>query len=293
MLNEPVGLIGIGLLGSAMAERLLAAGFSVTGHDVVPQRVAEFEAAGGLVVASAKEVALACRRIVLSLPNSSICSQILAEICPVLGPDSLVIDTTTGSPADAESAALLLGSRGAGYMDASVGGSSKQTRAGDVLVLVGAQVKHFNAAQDIFATFARKTFHLGPPGYGARMKLVFNMVLGLNRAVLAEGLAFAEHYGLQADAALEILKGGATYSTVMDFKGDKMVRREYSPPEARLSQHLKDVRLMLDAAAANGAHTPLTELHEKLLERAEELGFGQADNSAVIEVFRPLGLGAD
>ena len=118
------------------------------------------------------------------------------------------------------------------------------------------------------------------------MKLVFNMVLGLNRAVLGEALAFSERLGLPGTDVLEILKDGAAYSRVMDTKGGKMISGVFVPPEARLSQHLKDVRLMLAESEALGAATPLTRLHEELLSVAEELGLGTADNSAVIEVFR-------
>ena len=116
------------------------------------------------------------------------------------------------------------------------------------------------------------------------MTLVFNLVLGLNRAVLAESLEFAARYGLSSGQALEILKAGSTYSRVMDSKGPKMLARDFTP-EARLSQHLKDVRLILAAGQSCGAKLPLSELHGQLLAEAERLGFGTADNSAIIESF--------
>jgi 3-hydroxyisobutyrate dehydrogenase-like beta-hydroxyacid dehydrogenase len=155
-----------------------------------------------------------------------------------------------------------------------------------VVVMVGASDADYQRATDILETFARRVFHLGLSGSGSRMKLIFNMVLGLNRAVLAESLVFAEHYELQMEQVLEILKDGAAYSKVMEAKGPKMLQSAFQPPEARLSQHLKDVRLMLQEAALLGARTPFTEIHEKLLEAAEQLGLGNEDNSAVIEVFR-------
>ena len=127
-------------------------------------------------------------------------------------------------------------------------------------------------------------YHVGPCGSGIRMKLVFNLVLGLNRAVLAESLAFASRYGLSSRQALEILKVGPSYSRVMDTKGPKMLRRDFEP-EARLSQHLKDVRLILAAGESCGAKLPLSELHSRLLADAERLGFGAADNSAIFESF--------
>ena len=288
MNEKPIGLIGVGLLGSAIAARLLNASFKVIGYDTDPAKRADLEAAGGLIAPGPAEIAANAKCILLSLPNSQIAAHVLEQIASAIKPGALVIDTTTGSPKDAESAASLLEARGASYMDASIGGSSKQTRAGDVVVMVGARAVDFERAAPIFAAFARRTFHLGGPGAGARMKLVFNMVLGLNRAVLAEALAFSEGYALPSDQVLEILKDSAAYSKVMDFKGAKMLNRTFTPPEARLAQHLKDVRLMLAESAEMGANTPLTELHEGLLQAAIEMGFEAADNSAVIEVFRKL-----
>jgi 3-hydroxyisobutyrate dehydrogenase-like beta-hydroxyacid dehydrogenase len=117
------------------------------------------------------------------------------------------------------------------------------------------------------------------------MKLVLNLVLGLHRAVLAEALCFASAMDLDPAAALEVLKAGPAYSRVMDTKGHKMLACDFSV-EARLSQHLKDVRLILAAGARCGAHLPLSFVHRMILEQAEAAGFGPADNSAVIQAFR-------
>ena len=117
------------------------------------------------------------------------------------------------------------------------------------------------------------------------MKLVLNLVLGLNRAVLAEGLEFARASGIDPAVALEILKSGPAYSRAMEAKGEKMLTGDFEP-EARLSQHLKDVRLILAYGEKLGAKLPLSALHRELLEAAETAGFGGADNSAIIKAFQ-------
>jgi 3-hydroxyisobutyrate dehydrogenase-like beta-hydroxyacid dehydrogenase len=116
------------------------------------------------------------------------------------------------------------------------------------------------------------------------MKLVVNLVLGLNRAALAEGLAFARACGLDPGEALRVLRAGAAYSQVMDAKGRKMVDHDFRP-QARVAQHLKDVRLILAEAERAGAAVPLSELHRQLLERVVAAGLGDADNAAVIRAF--------
>ena len=108
-------------------------------------------------------------------------------------------------------------------------------------------------------------------GTAAKMKLVTNLVLGLNRAALAEGLVLASSFGLDPQLTLEVLQASAAYSKAMDAKGAKMIGGDFAP-QARLSQHLKDVRLLLAAAARTGRTLPLSETHRKLLEFAESLG---------------------
>lgn len=119
------------------------------------------------------------------------------------------------------------------------------------------------------------------------MKLVSNLVLGLNRASLAEGLSFARSLELDDEATLRVLTGTMAYSRIMDTKGRKMIEGDFGT-QARLSQHLKDVRLMLDAAETDGLRLPLSETHRGLLELAEEAGFGDADNSAVIKAYHKM-----
>jgi 3-hydroxyisobutyrate dehydrogenase-like beta-hydroxyacid dehydrogenase len=282
--RDPVGLIGLGLLGSAIAERLAQAGFSVIGHDIHPDRRREFAAPGGEVARDNADVARRCRRIVLSLPDSRAVSAVVAELLPHLAPDALLIDTTTGDPTETALLAEELAGHRIAYVDATVGGSSEQVRRGEVIVLAGGAADDVADARDALDAFARRVFHVGPCGSGARMKLVLNLVLGLNRAVLAEGLAFARACGVEPALALEVLRDGPAYSRVMDTKGEKMLSGDFSP-QARLAQHLKDVRLILQSAAQRGAKTPLSELHRDVLQALVEAECGELDNSAVIKWF--------
>ena len=116
------------------------------------------------------------------------------------------------------------------------------------------------------------------------MKLVANLALGLHRAVLAETLSFAQASGISPVDAMAVLKAGAAYSRVMDDKGEKMLKHDFSV-EAKLSQHLKDVRLILASAKAKGAKTPLSEVHRQLLEKLEAAGYGEVDNSAIVMAY--------
>jgi 3-hydroxyisobutyrate dehydrogenase-like beta-hydroxyacid dehydrogenase len=281
---RPIGLIGLGLVGGALAERLRRASFSIAGFDVDAARRRAFKKLGGHPVESTAEVFAACDCVLLSLPNSDVVGSVLREAAPQLRRGLRIIDTTTGEPEATARLGAKLARRGVRYLDATMVGSSAQIGAGEVLVLAGGRRADFAAAGKMFAAFARQTFHVGPCGSGARTKLVVNLVLGLNRAVLAEGLAFAARVGVSQKLALEILKAGAAYSRVMDTKGAKMLARDFKP-QAKLAQHLKDVRLILALGAKHRAKLPLSKIHRRLLEQAEAAGCGELDNSAIIRAY--------
>ncbi len=280
-----MGMIGLGLLGSALARRLLAAGYGVLGYDLSVERRNELNAAGGRAADAAVDVARACDVVVLSLPDADAVAKVIAQLQPALRDGLLIVDTTTGDPAESAALGAKLAGQGVGFLDATIAGSSVQVRDGAAIVMVGGEASDFGSAREIISCFGKEVFHIGPWGSGARMKLVVNLVLGLNRAVLAEGLTLASALDLDLPTTLAILKASPAYSTVMDTKGPKMLSGDFAP-QARLSQHLKDVRLILAAGAQTGARLPLSSVHRQLLEWAEEAGLGELDNSAVIRAFQ-------
>jgi 3-hydroxyisobutyrate dehydrogenase and related beta-hydroxyacid dehydrogenases len=279
MSQSPIGLVGVGLLGTALAERMIAAGNSLLAFDISHERLKPFHAA-----ASAADVAAKCQTVVFCLPDSRMVRSMIESLTDQLRSAALLIDATTGDPDDTAQLATALRQRGVGYVDATIAGSSDQVRRGEAVVLIGGEAADVERATPILSSWSAKRYHLGPPASGARMKLVVNLVLGLNRAVLAEGLALAEACGIDAALALQVLRTTPTYSTAMDTKGPKMIARDFSP-QARLSQHFKDVRLIRELAQRHGASVPLSTVHERLLERAVAMGLGDADNSAVMGVY--------
>jgi 3-hydroxyisobutyrate dehydrogenase-like beta-hydroxyacid dehydrogenase len=271
---DSIGIIGVGLLGSAIADRLSAAGYTVVGYDLIPER--------RLGAGSAQEVLGKCRTTFLCLPTSDVVAQVVGSLKLTAG--ATLVDCTTGEPESMAAMGEKLAKSGIDYLDATVLGSSKVVRSGAAVVMAGGRRETFDAASPLLRTFASRTFYLGSFGAGARMKLVVNLALGLHRAVLAETLSFAHACEVSPTVALEVLKAGAAYSRVMDDKGEKMLHHDFTV-EARLSQHLKDVRLILDAAGAKHAKTPLSQVHRQLLESLAAAGYGDADNSAIIMAY--------
>jgi len=285
--SQSVGLIGMGLLGKAMAERMLQYGLTVVGYDKDPERCSQFTALGGRAVADAKAVVASAKvsACLLSLPDSQVVGQVVQQIESDLPNGFVIIDTTTGQPEASEQLAeRLWKDYSVDLLDATVGGSSQQMVRGESILTVGGRGEAFAAQRSLLGVLSDKVFHVGPPGSGARMKLVVNTAIGLHRAVLAEALALARAFELDLEMTLAILKSSPAYSQAMDVKGHKMVQADFEP-QARLSQHLKDVRLILEAGRQRKQTLPLSELHERLLQEIEDRGLGDRDNSVVVRAW--------
>lgn len=283
--RSTVGLVGIGLLGSAISERLLAAGLDVHGYDSDPCRLQTFSDHGGVACDGSAEVIRECPIIVLCLPSSDTVSSWVLQRTAEFQSGQIVIDTTTGDPEQMIACGRSLAELGVEYIEATVAGSSAQMRAGKAVMFLSGQAEITTQVQSILDALTDKHFYLGPLGTASRMKLVHNLVLGLHRAVLAEGLMFAKGLGMDPSEVLQILQQTPAASTVMETKGQRMVRGDFDP-QARLVQHLKDVRLIVRESERRNCKTPLSELHQRLLESAVESGFGDLDNSAIIKIFQ-------
>jgi 3-hydroxyisobutyrate dehydrogenase-like beta-hydroxyacid dehydrogenase len=265
-----------------LAERLLAEGVSLQVYNRTRER------ANPLLAKGAKwsdNPLKNCRRVIFSLYTTDQVADVLERMQNGLQPGQIIIDTSTSDPKQTIALGEQLAKRRIAYLEAPFSGSSEQTRNHESTALVAGEKSAFEACDDLWQRLAAKTFYVGAWGNASRMKLVTNLVLGLNRVALAEGLVFAAAIGLPMQDALRVLLNSPAYSQTMDAKGPKMVNGEFTP-QARLSQHIKDVRLILEEATRGGASLPLSTVHLELLESAEAAGLGDLDNSAVIRVIQ-------
>jgi 3-hydroxyisobutyrate dehydrogenase-like beta-hydroxyacid dehydrogenase len=276
----PIGLIGTGLFGTALADRLLADGFRLVVHNRTREKTAPLIARGATW---SDNPLRECSRVIFSLYTTKEVVQVLEKMQSGIQPGQIILDTSTSDPQQTTALGAQLAAQRVEYLEAPMSGSSEQTRDHQATALVAGEKSAFEACQDLWNTLAAKTYYVGQWGNGVKMKLVTNLVLGLNRAVLAEGLVFSEAIGLSRADALQVLLNSPAYSRTMDAKGPKMVKRDFTTI-ARLSQHIKDVKLILAEAARGGMTLPMSTVHLKLLEQAESAGFGELDNSAIIQV---------
>ena len=283
-----VGVVGVGLLGEALARRLLHAGYEVIGFDLDPARNERLAELGGHPAASVAAVADRCEPIVLAVFSTDQVEMVIErELASTLdnNPGRIVLCASTCDP---DRIALIAGraaARGLRFLETPVSGSSSQVGRGEGVGLIGGDAAVLAAVEPAVRAMFASYFHIGKIGDAGRAKLAINLILGLNRLALAEGLVFAERIGLDPKAFLDVARRSAAYSQVMDIKGGKMLRRDFST-EGKVSQHLKDVRLMLAQAAHAKQELPMLAVHAQVLEACVQQGVGDLDNSIVVEEIR-------
>jgi len=288
MNDSPVAVIGLGLMGEVYARRLLDARIPVIGYDIDPSKRDRLAAIGGRSVDSIAELAKPARCIIIAVFNTDEVEDVIEQhLLPALGEGSkkIVLCMSTCDPDKVSALAERVIPRGIRYLDAPVSGTSEQVRRGEGVALVGGDVAILAEVKPLLDILFARSFYVGKIGDGGRAKLAVNLILGLNRLALAEGLVFAERMGLDPAAFLEVARGSASYSQVMDTKGPKMVRGDFSP-EGRARQTLKDVHLMLSQAMALGQRLNMLEVHEDVLQSCVRAGEADMDNSVVIREVR-------
>jgi 3-hydroxyisobutyrate dehydrogenase-like beta-hydroxyacid dehydrogenase len=286
---HPVGLIGLGLVGQAIAQRLRAAGIATLGYDIRTEARDAFVAQGGQVARSAQEIGARAQTVVLAVFDTAGVIDCVEGANGVLdGPaphTHLLVDCSTGNPDLLLALSGRLAARGVAFVEAPLSGSSEQIGAGTATMLIGTDDASLAHAAPLLSAIAATRVHVGGAGMGARAKLATNLVLGLNRAVLAEGIVFAERMGIAPAAFLELVLATPARSAAAETKGRLMVEERFAP-QSRIRQHLKDVDLMLAAAAAQGQALPLSQTHAALMRAAVVAGDGDLDNAAIVRQLR-------
>src|SRR5260221_10550064 len=279
--DTPVGVIGLGLMGPALAERLVGAGIAVTGFDIDPNRCDKLSNPSGKIAASASDLAGQSHTIVIAVYDSAQVDALLGELEKSPARPALIC-TTTCAPGEIERIAARAASAGFTFIEAPISGTSAEVRDGTATALIAGDADALDA---LLAVLCPRRTHVGNIGDASRTKLAIKLILQNNPAALGEGNVFAERLGLDGQAFLAAAQQSAAYSRVMDTKGEKMLSRDFRP-QSHIAQTLKDAELILHEARQRGLHLTMTEAQADLLRAAIALDGPERDSAAVIEAIR-------
>lgn len=282
-----IGVVGLGIMGSAMARHLLAAGFEVVGCDVDPTRTAALVEAGGVAAPSPAAVLDRAEVILTSLPSAA------ALLDVVTGRDGLsaagrteavVVETSTLPLAVKEEARAHLDAVGVVLLDCPISGTGAQAASRDVVVYGSGDAGAFARARPVLEAFARGVHHLGPFGAGSRMKYLANHLVVIHTAAAAEMLQLAARAGMDLQQVWEVITEGAGSSRMLEVRGPLMVQRRFEPPTATARTLAKDLGIIHEFARSVAAATPLLDAAASFYEQAVEQGRGHQDAAVVFAV---------
>jgi 3-hydroxyisobutyrate dehydrogenase len=288
MVKPNIAILGLGIMGSGMAHRLLSAGFPLTIYNRNREKSIPFGEAGAFIATSPREAASRAQIILSMVADDSASRAVwLGEHGALSGasPGSVLIESSTLSVGWVKELEAAGAQRGCEFLDAPVTGTKPHAASGELVFLVGGSADALDAARPVFAVLGRDVVHLGPAGSGALMKLINNFMCGVQAASFAEAVALIEAGGLDRGKATSILSGGAPGSGIVKRMADRVAANDFAPNFA-LRWMAKDLAYALDGASRNGVALQTASAALSVFEQAIAEGLGEEDFSAVTKLPR-------
>lgn len=277
-----VGVIGLGIMGSAMSSNLLKAGFEVFGYDVVAARRSALRKAGGKAVGSVS--ALKTPIVITSLPSA----EALHDVSNQLKTKCTVVETSTLPIEEKLKARDVLKRKGITLLDCPLSGTGAQARTKDLVVYASGDRKAFESAKAVFPGFSRAHYYLGEFGNGSKMKFVANLLVAIHNVSAAEAFVLGMKAGLKPEAIFKVAGDGAGTSRMFQVRGPQMVKARYGAATMKVEVWQKDMKIIGEFAAKLGAPTPLFNASAALYNAAMAQGHARDDTAAVCAVLESL-----
>ena len=277
-----VGVIGLGIMGSALARHLSRAGREVIGFDIDAARVHALAGAHFRSAPSCSAVGEEADLILTSLPNEHALATAVGGILEARRrPDRALAELSTLSLACKRREFERLARAGIAMLDTPISGTGAQAVAGDLVLYVSGDETLSQRCRPILADFSRQQLYLGAFGAGTKMKLVANLLVAIHNVAAAEAVSLGLRLGLDAASLCDVLSAGAGQSRMLEVRGPMMARGVYEPATMKLEVWQKDMRLIKALAEESGASTPLFDATIPLYLAAAAVGNSQMDTAAV------------
>lgn len=287
--EKTAGLIGLGVMGSAMSKNLLEAGFAVIGHDVSEAAMKAFAQIGGNPADSAARVAAGAEVLITCLPSAEALHAIVAELAASPGAARILAETSTLSLDHKLAAQKSLAGAGIVMLDCPLSGSGSQALARDVLVYASGPRDAYDRCLPVFRGFSRAPHYLGPFGNGSKMKYVANLLVAIHTVAAGEAFALARKAGLDPAQMFEVVSDGAGGSSSLKTRGPMLIADEYLPIRTMpLNLWRKDVKIISDYANALSCPTPMFSAAMPIFNAAIAEGYGEQDTAAVCRVIENM-----
>jgi L-threonate 2-dehydrogenase len=285
-MNKTVGIVGLGIMGSAIARNLVERGWHVIGFDIDARRRDELARAGVTIVADVTQVAGGTEVVMTSLPSPAAAFDVAREIAESGQPPRIVVELSTLKISDKLRFKEILAGAGHIALDCPLSGTGAQAITRDLVVYASGDPTAIARCAGLFADFARQSADLGAYGNGSRMKFVANHLVAIHNVATAEAMVLAERAGLDPNQVVEMVGPGAGGSRMFQMRAPMMVKRSYEPATMKVSTWQKDMAIIAEFADELGCATPLFTLTQPVYADAMAMGLGDQDTAAVFEVLK-------
>ena len=288
--KDTVGVIGLGIMGSAMAANLVKSGFEVIGTDIAAQCRDELTKAGGTAVGDAREVGKRCRHIILALASVPALYAVCGELAASCTKGTIIIETGTLPLVDKLKVRDQLAEKGIILLDCTLSGTGAQAKNRDLAVYASGDAAAIKEVAPVMDGFARVCYELGEFGNGMKMKLVANLLVAIHNVAAAEAVLLGTRSGLDPAMVVKVVADGAGGSRMFQVRGPAMVNRTWNEATMKNSVWQKDMKLIGEALQATGCPAPVFTSTIPIYIAATASGHAEHDTAAVYEVLERMAL---
>jgi L-threonate 2-dehydrogenase len=285
-MNKIVGIIGLGIMGGAIARNLVDRAWRVIGFDIDATRRAELGLAGVTIAADVGQVVRDAPVVMTSLPTPEAVADVAQTIAKSGQSPRIVVELSTLTLADKLSFESILSRAGHIALDCPLSGTGAQAKNRDLVVYASGDSNAIAQCESLFADFAKQSADLGKYGNGSRMKFVANHLVAIHNVATAEAMILAERAGLDPKMVVDMIGPGAGGSRMFQMRAPMMVEGVYEPATMKVSTWKKDMTIIAEFADEVGCATPLFALTQPVYAQALAMGLGNQDTAAVFEVLK-------
>ena len=286
LMDKTVGIVGLGIMGSAISRNLIERGWKVVGFDIDAAKRTELAHAGVTIAADVSQVARDAPILMTSLPTPAAVETVAQAIANSGQPPRIVVELSTLTIADKLRFEATLKQAGHIALDCPLSGTGAQAKMRDLIVYASGDPAAIAQCKDLFADFAKQSADLGAFGNGSRMKFVANHLVAIHNVATAEAMVLAERAGLDPKMVVDMVGPGAGGSRMFQMRAPMMVERVYEPATMKVSTWKKDMAIIAEFAGDVGCATPLFTLTQPVYTDAMAMGLGDQDTAAVFEVLK-------
>jgi len=290
-LDQTIGMIGIGIMGSAMSANLLKDGFAVIGYDILPERVETLKQQGGVSAANCRDVAAEADVIITSLPSVAALEAAVAGENGLVSasPRGLTVIETSTLPLDAKLKARdALENAGIHLLDCPLSGTGAQAVHKDLAVLASGEPGLCKKCRPVFDGFARVNYYVGEFGMGSKMKFIANLLVTIHNVSAAEAFALGKKAGIDPEMIYKVISDGAGTSRMFEVRGPLMVTGQYDEATMKMRVFQKDIDVITDFAAGLACPTPVFSASSEIYAKALADGRDNQDTAAVCAVLEEM-----